>query len=104
MIGQTDRAVLVQHSLSALDAAKIHVRGETEHPWRDMKVGVWFATTADPPQAPDEEWEIQATDMSCFCDISQAQAFGKLLWATGCQRQAQLAQEVIFLGDGAEWT
>jgi hypothetical protein len=26
-----------------------------------------------------------------------------LLWATGCQRQAQLADELIFLGDGAEW-
>ena len=26
-----------------------------------------------------------------------------MLWATGCQRQAQLAQELIFLGHGAEW-
>ena len=92
-----------QRLYGALDAAKVHVRGEKEHPWRDMKVGVWFTTTAAPPQAPDEEWDIQATDMSYYCDVSQAQAFGKLLWATGCQRQAQLAAELIFLGDGAEW-
>jgi len=26
-----------------------------------------------------------------------------LLWATGIQRQAQLADELIFLGDGARW-
>jgi transposase len=68
-----------------------------------MKVGVWFTTTAEPPQDPDEEWDIQATDLSDYCDISPAQQFGQLLWATGCQRQAQLAQELVFRGDGAEW-
>jgi hypothetical protein len=39
-------------------------------------------------QAQEEEWVAQ---------------IGQLLWATGCQRQAHLAQELIFLGDGAEW-
>ena len=92
-----------QRLYGALDAAKIHVRGEKEHPWRDMKVGVWFTTMAVPPQTPDEKWDIQATDMSYYCDVIEAQAFGNLLWATGCQRQAQLAQELIFLADGAEW-
>ena len=92
-----------QRLYGALDAAKVHIRGEEEHPWRDMKVGVWFTTTVAPPRDPDERWDIQATDMSYYCDISPAQQFGQLLWATGCQRQAQLAQELIFLGDGAEW-
>lgn len=92
-----------QRLYGALDAAKVHIRGEKEHPWRDMKVGVWFTTAAEPPQNPDEEWDIQATDMSYYCDIRPAQEFGQLLWATGCQRQAQLAQELIFLGDGVEW-
>lgn len=92
-----------QRLYAALDAAKVHIRGEKEHPWRDMKIGVWFTTTAAPPKTPDDEWKIQATDLSYYCDIDQAESFGKLLWATGCQRQAQLAQELIFLGDGAEW-
>lgn len=92
-----------QRLYAALDAAKVHVRGEDERPWRDVKVGVWFTTTAEPPQTPEEEWEIQATDLSYYCDIDQAESFGKLLWATGCQRQAQLAEELVFLGDGAEW-
>lgn len=87
----------------SLDAAKVHLRGETEHPWRDLKVGCWFTTTTEPPQNPDDEWDIQATDISYYCDIKEARQFGQLLWATGCQRQAQLAQELIFLGDGAEW-
>jgi hypothetical protein len=87
----------------ALDAAKVHVRGDQEHPWRDLKVGAWFTTEAEPPQTPEEEWEIHATDITYYCDITPAQEFGPLVWATGCQRQAQLAQELIFLGDGADW-
>lgn len=87
----------------ALDAAKVHIRAETEHPWRDLKVGAWFTTTVEPPQNPDDDWEIHATDISYYGDICEASQFGQLLWATGCQRQAQLAQELIFLGDGAEW-
>lgn len=87
----------------ALDAAKVHIRGDEDHSWRDLKVGAWFTTQAEPPPTPDDEWEIQATDITYYCDITPAQEFGPLVWATGCQRQAQLAQELIFLGDGADW-
>ena len=90
----------------ALDAAKVHVRGgkgATEHPWRDLKIGAWFTTTAQPPTSPDEDWQIAATDITYYCDMQPAQEFGTLLWATGCQQQAHLAQELIFLADGAEW-
>jgi hypothetical protein len=87
----------------ALDAAKVHIRGDKEHPWRDLKAGAWFTTTAKPPQTPEEEWEIHATGITYYCDITEAEQFGHLLWATGCQQRAQLAKELIFLGDGAEW-
>jgi hypothetical protein len=92
-----------QRLYGALDAAKVHIRGEEEDPWRDLKVGAWFTTTAKPPQKPDEDWKIEADDISYYCDMLAAKEFGHLVWATGCQRQAQLAQELIFLGDGAEW-
>lgn len=92
-----------QRLYGALDAAKVHIRAEKEHPWRDVKVGTWFTTNTEPPQNPDDDWEIRATDISYYCDIQEAQQFGQLVWASGCQRQAQLAQELIFLGDGAEW-
>jgi hypothetical protein len=87
----------------AIDAAKVHIRGKKEHPWRDLKVGCWFTTAEQPPQQPDEEWDIKATDISYYCDIQTAQKFGELVWATGCQQRAQLAEELIFLGDGARW-
>jgi hypothetical protein len=92
-----------QRLYGSLDAAKVHIRGEEEHPWRDLKVGAWFTTTIEPPQKPDDDWDIQATEISYYCDIQEAQSFGDLLWATGCQRRAQLADELIFVGDGAEW-
>lgn len=87
----------------SLDAAKVHIRGEEEDPWRDLKVGAWFTTTTKPPQEPEEDWKIEAEDISYYCDILEAKKFGNLLWATGCQRQAHLAEELIFLGDGADW-
>jgi hypothetical protein len=90
----------------ALDATKVHTH-ETEGPedqgWRDLKVGAWFVTDAPPPQRPQEDWDIHAEQISYYCDFAEAKAFGKLLWATGFQRRALQAQELIFLGDGAEW-
>lgn len=87
----------------ALDAVKVHIRGDKEHPWRDLKAGAWFTTTSTPPRTPDDEWEVHATDITYYCDITEAEQFGHLVWATGCQHRAQLAQELIFLGDGADW-
>jgi hypothetical protein len=92
-----------QRLYGSLDGAKVHVRGDKEHPWRELKVGAWFTTTQDPPRSPDEDWEIHATDITYYAGVCEARTFGDLLWATGCQRHAQLAQELIFLGDGAEW-
>jgi hypothetical protein len=90
----------------ALDATKVHTdekRGADENGWRDLKVGAWFVTEAKPPQNPDDAWDIEAREITYFCDICEAQKFGPLLWATGFQRQALQAQEIIFVGDGAEW-
>ena len=41
--------------------------------------------------------------MRYFCDITEADDFGKLLWATGCTVNADLSPELVFLGDGAVW-
>jgi hypothetical protein len=87
----------------SLDGVKVRVRGDKERPWRELKVGAWFTTTQNPPQNPDEDWEIHATDITYYADICEARTFGDLLWATGCQRHSQLAEELIFLGDGADW-
>ena len=90
----------------ALDATKVHTaekRDATDEGWRDLKVGAWFETEAQPPTQPDQAWDIQAKNLTYFCDLQEAKSFGELLWATGVQRHATRAKELIFVGDGAEW-
>ena len=74
-----------------------------EYPWRDLKVGAWFEARGQPPKTPDGQWRIQAENIHYYTDICPAAEFGSLLWATAVQRHAQLARELIILGDGAEW-
>jgi hypothetical protein len=87
----------------SLDAAKVHIRGDKEHPWRDLKVGAWFEARGQPPRQPDGEWQIRAENITYFTDICSANEFTNLFWATGVQRNAHLARELVILGDGAEW-
>lgn len=87
----------------AVDAAKVHLRGETDDPWRDLKLGAWFEARGRPPKQPDGQWRIVAEEVSYYADLCPSSEFSNLLWATGVQRNAQLARELVFLGDGAEW-
>ncbi len=50
-----------------------------------------------------EQAVLRAKNMRYFCDIGEADDFGKLLWATGCTVNADLSPELVFLGDGAVW-
>ena len=77
-------------------------KGEPQ-PWRELKIGAWFVARGQPPRQPDGEWRIRAEQISYYADILPAEEFGPLVWAAGVQRDAQLAHELIFLGDGAHW-
>lgn len=87
----------------AIDATKVHTHGQDDHPWRDLKVGAWFEARGRPPKQPDGQWRIQAENIDYYADICSAAEFGQLLWTTGVQHHAQLAQELVILGDGADW-
>jgi len=77
-----------------------------------MKVGCWYeAEPVSPSQRSvrqrdkfaREQAVFRAKNMRYYCDISEAEAFGHLLWATGCALKADLAPEVVFVCDGAVW-
>jgi len=104
----------------SMDAAKVRIEPrlkagrapEKHEDWRDMKVGCWFETETVPPaqrskrqrhKVQRQQIPLRAKNMRYFCGISEAEDFGKLLWATGCTVQADLTPELIFLGDGAAW-
>jgi len=86
-----------------MDAAKVHIREEDGHRWRDLKIGAWFEASGQPPTSPNGEWSIQAKNITYYTDICPAQDFGTLLWSSGVAHDAQLAHELVMLGDGADW-
>ncbi len=104
----------------AIDAAKARTEpcsreGQPKPPhedWRDVKALVWFETEPVPPaqrntrqqrKAEQKEIPLRAVKKRYACDITDAETFGKLLWATGCQAQADRVPRLVFLGDGAPW-
>ncbi len=104
----------------SMDAAKVRTeprskKGEAKEAhedWRDMKVLSWYEvetvpavqqTTRQRKKVQREQPALRAKNMRYFADISEAEEFGKLLWATGCALNADLSPELIFLGDGAIW-
>lgn len=104
----------------SMDAAKVRIEPrpkQGEKPseyegWRDMKVLAWFEVEYVSPaqqskrqrqKAEREQTALRAKNLQYFCDIIEAEQFGKLLWASGCSLKADLSPELIFLGDGAVW-
>ena len=90
----------------SLDATKVHTderRDASDQGWRDLKIGAWFTASAQPPATPNGNWDVQAEQITYFCDIAEAAGFGDLVWATGVQRGAPQAKDLVFLGDGAVW-
>jgi hypothetical protein len=78
----------------SLDGAQVPIGEE----WRELKSLSWYRVA----EVYGRE-RHQAQEISYHCDVAPAQAFGRLLWATGVQRLADQAQELIFVCDGAVW-
>ena len=87
----------------SIDGTAVHTRGEGADPWRELKIGAWFEAKGQPPKQPEGQWAIKAENITYYTAIDTAAQFGSLLWATGVQRDAQQARELIFIADGAAW-
>ena len=46
---------------------------------------------------------LKTSTISYYSDVLKANEFGHIFWATGVERQADQALELIVLGDGARW-
>ena len=112
-------ADLPRRLYGSMDAAKVRIEprqphekeGESEA-WRDLKVGCWYELEAVSPaqrsarqrhKAERQQGTYRAQGLVYYCDIAEAAQFGDLLWARGCQVQADLIQELVFVCDGAVW-
>lgn len=104
----------------SLDGAQVRIE-ERDHSsesaqdrekWREMKIGCWYTVETVPVSQQSQRHRqktamghqaLRAQDMQYFCDIVEVEQFEPLFWATGCQAQADLASEVVFVCDGAKW-
>jgi len=68
-----------------------------EDGWHEMKAGTWWTSTTS------RQGETKAENIHYYTDLLPAQDFSDLVWATGFAHQADQAQELIFVADGAEW-
>lgn len=73
----------------SLDGFMVHLEGE----WHEMKAGSWWQVETDQ----------RAANITYYTDWQPAAEFKALTWATGFQRLADQAEEVIFVADGADW-
>lgn len=102
------------------DAAKVRIEPrdpqekalENRETWRDLKAGCWYEgevvpvrqqSTRQKKKKQREGAVLRAKNKKYFCDITEAQEFGKLLWATGCAVGADRVRLLVFICDGAVW-
>ena len=92
---------------ASIDGAHVPLQQE----WRELKTLCWYQVEKIRPSIPrkhhgqstGEQSDLQATAMKYHCDITEAEQFGRLLWATGLQNYADTYDEVVFVSDGAVW-
>ncbi len=71
--------------------------------WRELKIGSWYREARARDSTSSDQDTPPAIDITYYCDITEAEEFGQLLWATGYQRWADQAQELVFVADAAVW-
>ncbi|MEO7839427.1 MAG: ISKra4 family transposase, partial [Anaerolineales bacterium] len=82
-----------------------------QHEWRELKTLCWYQVEKIRPCRPakhdrhllDEQNYLQARNMKYHCDVTEAEQFGRLLWATSLQNNVDTYEEVVFVCDGAVW-
>ena len=105
MLERDRQAVRPIRLYGSLDGGRVQLRAPKgqEQPWRELKIGAWFKARGQPPKTPQDDWSIQAYDISYYSDVLKAEEFGQIFWSTGVEHQADQALELILLGDGARW-
>lgn len=91
----------------SLDGVMAPLIGE----WRELKNIAWYRVEKirsyqkrrRHAKRVGEQNDLQAQAISYTCDFKTAEEFSDLFWASACQRQADLYEELVFVCDGAVW-
>lgn len=79
--------------------------------WRELKNIAWYRVEKvhsyqkrrRHAKRVGEQNDLQAQAISYACDFKTGDEFSDLFWASACQRQADLYEELVFVCDGAVW-
>jgi hypothetical protein len=83
-----------QRLYGSMDGAFVPIEQE----WKEAKLISWYQVGK---RYGAEAWHAQ--EIHYYPSLEEAASFGELVWATGVQHQANRAQELIFVCDGAAW-
>ncbi len=91
----------------SIDGVMAPCKGE----WRELKNIAWYEvekvrsyeSRRHHTSTVGEQNDLQAQKITYHCDIQPPDKFGDLFWATACQRNADLHEELVFVCDGAIW-
>jgi len=83
-----------QRLYGSIDGAFAPLKGT----WKEAKVVTWYRAR---PRYSDQS--LHAEDIAYYASLEPAETFGELVWATGVHHQADRAEELIFVADGAAW-
>lgn len=90
-----DQTTALERVYGSIDGAQ----APTTTGWREVKSLSWYQSQARYGN-PDE---MQATEIEYRSELSCAEEFGRLLWASGLSDQVDRAKEQVFVCDGAVW-
>lgn len=83
-----------QRVYGSIDGAFVPLKDE----WMEAKIVSWYRAGKSYGTK-----ELRATDIHSYISLDKVASFGKLMWATGVQHDADLTKEVVFVCDGAAW-
>jgi hypothetical protein len=92
---------------ASIDGAMAPLQGE----WRELKNIAWYRVEPVKAYQPrhhhglrvGEQADLQAQAISYHCEFKEAEPFGEWVWATGWKRGADVAEQLVFVCDGAPW-
>jgi hypothetical protein len=71
--------------------------------WHEAKVAALYETKEVTTSQKPNEIIIKAKEIEYCADMADAQHFARLVWLKAYERGVSHAEEVILLGDGAQW-
>jgi hypothetical protein len=71
--------------------------------WREAKVAALYETKEVTTSRKPDEIMIKAKEIEYYADMADAQHFARLVWLKAYERGVNHAEDVILLGDGAQW-